>query len=469
MATLLTGALLVGCSTEGESGLSGQPTVSSSADASDTASGTPTEDLPELTVGLWGTKPVVAAYRRAIDRYNATSQLAQVTLTVWDSRADAVDAISAGDVPDVYLASRRDLAFLLQEGLTRPVDELLDERFVDFGDDYSREALEAFSADRRLQCMPSTVDPQVIYYNTDLIDFDAMEAAGREVPSESRRSWSIEEALAAARWAVNDNHGGAAAGLYIDPSLSGISAFLYSGGGQLFDDDDDPTSLVLSSDSDVESLTRLLRIMRNKQVSLTPGQLSRKSAQQWFEDGELGMMVGTRSQVPALRKSGVSFDVIPLPSIGDAATVGETTAFCLDPDTESLAGSADLLAYLVSDEVLQPLAATGAVVPANQSVALSEAFTQPSQQPAHADLFTYTVRNMVRPPLLTEWEDLLDVVDPLIEGMYEKRGRIDVPLQASIIDSLSREVLPQPESEDSGDSGDSTDPTDSGESDGAEG
>ena len=36
----------------------------------------------------------------------------------------------------------------------QPVDSLLIERGVDFGDLYSREAVLAFSADSRLQCMP---------------------------------------------------------------------------------------------------------------------------------------------------------------------------------------------------------------------------------------------------------------------------------------------------------------------------
>ena len=92
-----------------------------------------------------------------------------------ECRREARDALRAGEAsPDVYLASRRDLTFLREEGYATPVDELLDERSVEFGDGYSRDALEAFSADTRLQCMPFGVSPMVIYRNTDLVDFERM-------------------------------------------------------------------------------------------------------------------------------------------------------------------------------------------------------------------------------------------------------------------------------------------------------
>ena len=63
-------------------------------------------------------------------------------MKTWPTEDDLVDALKAGEeVPDVFMVSRDDLAWLLEEGLTQPVDPLLDERGVDFGDDYSRDAV----------------------------------------------------------------------------------------------------------------------------------------------------------------------------------------------------------------------------------------------------------------------------------------------------------------------------------------
>ena len=41
---------------------------------------------------------------------------------------------------------------------------------MDFGDGYTRNGLEAFSADAALQCMPTDVSPLVVYYNPRLIE-----------------------------------------------------------------------------------------------------------------------------------------------------------------------------------------------------------------------------------------------------------------------------------------------------------
>ena len=60
---------------------------------------------------------------------------------------------------------------------------LLDERGVDFGDRFSRDAVDAFAMDDELQCMAYSVSPMVIYYNTDIVDFDKMERRQIDVPT----------------------------------------------------------------------------------------------------------------------------------------------------------------------------------------------------------------------------------------------------------------------------------------------
>ena len=113
--------------------------------------------------------------------------------TTYATHRELIEAIKQGDVPDVFLVDRADLAYLLDEGVSQPIGERLDERDVDFGDDYSRAALEAFSFDRDLQCMPYGISPLVVYYNTALVDFELMAERGLEVPNldpDARLRWS---------------------------------------------------------------------------------------------------------------------------------------------------------------------------------------------------------------------------------------------------------------------------------------
>ena len=127
-----------------------------------------------LTFGVWGSKNETDAYQGVVDTYNATNDEASVKIKAYGTHDDLMAALDSGEVPDVFLVSRSDLADLQEREINQPIGNLLDDRDVDFGDGYSRPALEAFANDRKLQCMPYAISPMVIYYNTNLVDFEAM-------------------------------------------------------------------------------------------------------------------------------------------------------------------------------------------------------------------------------------------------------------------------------------------------------
>ena len=181
------------------------------------------------------------------NNFDTVNDRADVTVKAWLRHDGLRRSIELGKpVPDVFLVSRRDLRWFVENGLTAPVDTLLDERGVDFGDVYSRDALEAFSSDNRLQCMPYGVAPQVVFYNENMVDFNRMEIRGFDVPADHRR-WSWDQFVTAAKFAARPFR--ETKGVAIDPTLAGLAPFVYSGGGDLFDDDTDPTSLAFSDES----------------------------------------------------------------------------------------------------------------------------------------------------------------------------------------------------------------------------
>ena len=157
----------------------------------------------------------------------------------------ALKALRAGVNPDVFLLSRRDLAEVVRDKRNQPIDELLDSRGVDFGDYYKRDALQAFSLDDRLQCMPYGVSPMVIYYNTNLIDFETMREQGLPRPGVRRRAGPSTSSPRP----PSTPPGGAPRACTSTPRLQGLAPFVYSGGGQLFDDMQEPTTLTLSDES----------------------------------------------------------------------------------------------------------------------------------------------------------------------------------------------------------------------------
>ena len=67
-----------------------------------------------LTFGVWGTKHEIDAYQGVVDTYNATNDEAQVKIKAYATHDDLMAALDSGEVPDVFLVSRSDLADLLE-------------------------------------------------------------------------------------------------------------------------------------------------------------------------------------------------------------------------------------------------------------------------------------------------------------------------------------------------------------------
>ncbi|MGZ4449948.1 MAG: ABC transporter substrate-binding protein [Nocardioides sp.] len=412
-----------------------------------TPSPSPSSSAPTpLTFGVYGGRQVVGALRDVVDSFNATSTESHVTLRSWSGHQGLVEALrSGGAVPDVFMVSRGDLAWLREQRLTQPVDAMLDERGVDFGDDYSRDALQAFSDDNRLQCMPYTVSPEVIFLNKQLVDFDEMIAHGLDVPDviNGATRWGFDQFAAAAKYASRPRKG--IAGVYVAPTLHGLAPFLYSGGGQLFDDDRAPTTLTLSDGATQAALARTLELLRNPHVSLSQAQLDKATPLQWFERGRLAMIEGSRDLVPVLRQlPGFYFDVMPMPVLNSSATVGDVAGLCVSRTTADAARAADFLTQVVSAHAVAQVSRTGYVLPANLDVALSDDFLQPDRMPVHSGVFTTAVRSMVVPPLLDSYPELEAAVHTSLQQLLDMPVLGDLTALTDEIDTESQAVLSPP-------------------------
>ena len=433
VAAFLAGsALVAGCDSSSSS--SAAP---SSPPTSQPSSSAPTR-LPRqtLTFGVVGSADEVASYRQMASLFAPLNRQVTVEVKAWPDEAAMMADLRAGaKPPDVFIASRRDLVYLDQHQLIQPIDQLLDDRGVDFGDDYPRSTLTAFGSNNHLTCLPYGIAPSVIYYNKRLVKLGQV-SADPPVPGQG---WSLDQFAATAQWAVR--HHPNAAGAYVEPSLGGIAPFVLSGGGRIFDDATAPTALTLSDGASQQALIRTVRVMHRPGISLSPQQLAEKTPLQWFEQGRLALLEGSRDIVPALRSRLLfNFDVMPMPSLGTPATAGGLTGLCISSGATDAGTAADFLVYASSPEALGGVASAGYLQPANQTVALSDDFQQPGRLPQHASVFTFSVKSMQFPPLIGQWDELDAAVEPTLDQMMHGRP-VQVPRRSREADQASRKVL----------------------------
>ncbi|SDR88777.1 carbohydrate ABC transporter substrate-binding protein, CUT1 family [Nocardioides scoriae] len=409
-----------------------EPTPSSSSSSS------PTQDAVVLAV--YGPDEVTDVYRSLAATWTSQHPDRPVRVKAYADHAEAMSALvrlrSEGKAPDLFLAGREDLADLMQTKAVRRVDDLLAQRQVDFGDGFNRTGLEAFSDQAALQCMPVDVSPLVVYYNPKLIELDEIAEPGRR-PITQERGWTLEEF---ARAAEQPRRPGVR-GLYVEPQLDQVAPFVFSGGGEVVDDTADPTTLTLSDDASRDALEQLLEVVRNPALTFGQDAIAKRSALQRFEEGKLGMLLGYRDLTAELRtRPSLTFDVMPLPSLGSGATVARITGACLSADSDQQDTAADFLATMISQESQDALAATGFTMPANLASLNDEAFLQTGQRPLHSQVFVREVRDIELLPSTTRWVDVLQVAgaqltdlfdEPVIDPLEERLTALDaasVPL-----------------------------------------
>jgi len=427
-------ATIAGCT----SADSDKPVASSSPSLSSSASASP--EPVTLRLAVYGNEASVASY----DDLALAFQNNNPNVTVEIEHApDAEAAFSellveyeARDTPDVFLLDHRNLPALVEDQRVLPVDALLEERQVDFGDDFQRDALEAFSESSALQCMPHDVSPLVVYYNEELLSLLSLVAIDEDPPN-AVDGWSWEQFSAAARQMSR----GRIHGVYIEPNLETLSPFIASAGGEIVDDPQSPTTLLMSDEDTRAALEQVLTLVRDPEVTPSRGELERQGAVTRFKKGKLGMILGTRALTPELRaKESLNFEVMPLPSLGRYHTIASMNGYCISSQSDNVAVAADFLAFATGRVGATITSLDGYVVPSNVEVALSPAFTQPSQQPRNSSVFNEGVRRSDPTPFIKEWPAVLRATQPLLERLFYSPV-IDLDTQLEQIDLISQPIL----------------------------
>lgn len=415
-----------------------------SADQTPSPSAEP-QQPSKIAVSVYGAEPVLEAYRGIAKEFNKRNPKIRVSLQEFSNHDAAMahyrESAQAGTAPDLFMITGDDLGQLIADGVNAPVDELLGARGLNFGDGYERVALEAFSADSHLQCLPTEVSPMVVYYNPALVPMDRLAEPDGEAPT-AESGWSFHQFAKAARKASTPR----VRGVEVPKDLQHLAPFVLGGGGSLVDDVTAPTTTTLSTPESIVALRPLLRLLRNPRYTFTPEQLARRGAVQRFVDGRLAMLVGDRSLTPVLRAhEGFAFGAMPMPRRTKNATVATMTGFCLSKSSSQPEAAADFLADLASTKSALSLVATGYAVPTNVAALRSADFAAAGMSPVGSLSFTDQMRAIQPMPTGPQWNQLVSRTRPEITRLLVKP--VISPLRRTLgeFDRASVELLKRPE------------------------
>jgi multiple sugar transport system substrate-binding protein len=365
-----------------------------------------------LTVQAAGGEGELNALRELIAAYEEAHPDVTVEFTGVPNQGDHIaklgTAFAGGSPPDVFLLNYRRLGPFVDRGVVAPVrlQELREQ-------DLYAPAVEAFTYDGELACLPQNVSSSVAYLNLALF-----EQAGLPLP-EADWTWADLEAAAKVLQAKR------IAAVGYDAEIRTVAPFVWTAGGEVVDDTTAPTAMTLDSPQARRALEYLSGLQQYG-VDATSRAAAEPADQ--FAAGELAVFFDSRRAVPAFRKSqGLRFDVRPLPR-ADAArpsvSLLASDAYCVAEDSDAPAAAAQFAEYAVGGPGATVLARSGRTVPSLRSLAESETFLDPQQQPESSRVFLDVIPTLRRLPNVGPQDEAEEAANDLLAQYFAGKASL---------------------------------------------
>ena len=409
--------------------------------------GTAAQAETSFRFAFWGDPAEQEAYEAVIAGFESEHPEIDVVADYTPGQNDFYRKVSTdfagGDPPDLFLINNRQFGQYAAAGALEPVQSYLDASTAIAAEDYAQISMDAFKYKGVEQtCMPQNVSSLVVYYNQDMF-----EAAGVPLPTDG---WTWDEFVAAAQALTVDTDGDGAIdqyGVAVEPVMYRMVSFVWSAGGEIVDDIDNPTSLTLDSPEALDGLEKFISLGVNGYgVVPTEEEVAAEDDGTRFMRGGAAMFLQSRREVPTLREiEGFTWDVAPLPVINEAATVLHSDAFCMASASESKDAVWEFVEYAVGESGQTILTETGRLVPALDSVAQSDVFLKgipadaeeggEGAPPASSQVFLDNVDIMHRLPSISTWPEVEDAFNAEFDRAFYEPIDIPAAVEAAMANS----------------------------------
>ena len=389
-------------------------------DAPSTRSVAPGEFGGTLSFMAFGDPEELVAYRELIDAFQVAEPGVTVEFIETSDRDDLIarlsTAFAGGAPPDLFLMNYRFYGQFAVKGVLESLQPYLDSSDVFRADEFYAQAMEAFQVDGEQICMPQNISSLVVYYNKDLFD-----EAGLSYPDEG---WTWADFLRMAKALTVDVDGDGVTDRYgvgMDPEVIRLAPFIWSSGAELVDDETDPTRFAVDTPTAIQAMQDFFDLHSVHGVAPGDEQLESEDTETRFLNGTLGMVFSSRRDTPSFRTiTDFGWDVAALPRRGQPAGILHSDAYCLTTASENKDTAWRFVEFALGPEGAPIVAASGRTVPSLIEVANSDAFLDPTQDPANSRVFLDTIPVIRRVPNISTWPEIEDAANAILEmGFFE--------------------------------------------------
>jgi multiple sugar transport system substrate-binding protein len=389
-------------------------------DAPSTTIAAPGEFAGTISFMAFGDPEELEAYRQLIDAFQVAEPGVTVEFIETSDRDDLIARLSiafaGGAPPDLFLMNYRFYGQFAVKGVLESLQPYLDASDVFRADEFYPQAMEAFQVDGEQICMPQNISSLVVYYNKDLFD-----EAGLSYPKDD---WTWADFLRMAKALTVDVDGDGVTdrhGVGMDPEVIRLAPFIWSSGAELVDDETDPTRFAVDTPTAIKAMQDFFDLYAVHRVAPGDEELESEDTETRFLNGTLGMVFSSRRDTPSFRAiTDFGWDVAALPRRGEPSGILHSDAYCLTTASESKDTAWRFVEFALGPEGAPIVASSGRTVPSLIEVANSEAFLDPTLDPANSRVFLDTIPVIRRVPNISTWPEIEDAANVILEvGFFE--------------------------------------------------
>ncbi len=403
--------------------LAGVLLIAAACSAGEDAGGNTSAPQGEITFQLAGDPEEIVVYESLVKSFEKAYPEVPVKMVPIadkdDHLAKLTTSFSGGTPPDVFLVNFREYSQFVVRGALEPVGPYLEDIDISL-DDYFEPPVEAFTYDGELQCMPQNISSLAVYINLELF-----KSAGVDIPQEG---WSWEDfrdtAIALTKGDVR--------GAGIEPSIIRLAPFVWSNGGEVVDDPDNPTRFTLEDPEAREALEFFVQLAREDEVIPTEQEVAAaEDLETMFAQGKVAMLLSSRRDTPEFREvADLKWDVAPLPVADEPAGILHSDAYCVAAEAENADAARAFIGFAVGERGQTITALGGRTVPSLKAIANSGAFLDPAQPPRNSQVFLDTIPHIRRTPVIPTWPEIEDVAEEILtRAFYEPNYTVDKAIE----------------------------------------
>lgn len=384
----------------------------------------------EVRFQTFGDPAELEVFQAVVEGYKAVNPNVKVSIDHVPAQGDHINkltaSLAAGNPPDVFLINYRRYGQFADKGVLEPLGPYLDRSATLKVSDYYTQSLTAFTYQGTLTCIPQNISSLSVYYNKDLFQ-------KYNVPLPTA-NWKWQDFLNTAKALTKDTNGDGKAdtyGLGTDLQLIRLAPFIWQNGGELVDNYDKPTKMLIDSPAAREAFQFFVDLSLVHKVAPTQAEAQAEAPVSRFMNGTLGMWLASRADTPTFRTiKGFTWDVNPLPGNKQQATILHSDAYCVAAASKNKDATWDFIQYALGPRGQTVASKLGRIVPSLKSISTSPAFLDPTQPPANSKMYLDVIPTIRRVPVSAAWPAIESTGNAEIERAFYGQTTVDAAIKA---------------------------------------